>query len=116
MAMGRKLNNSARKNDKNHISSYVSSRPNWPPLTEIWGPWNEYPGRRSCARNQVTLYNFEQSDWFGINYHIGILVYRDKIKIDPLYPTVLTCIPGYEQARLERSSHGGGVAIYIKDM
>ena len=78
MAMGRKLNNSAKKNDKNHISSYVSSRPKWLPLTEIWGPWNEYPGRRSCARNQVTWYKLEQSDWFGIHYHIGILVYRDS--------------------------------------
>ena len=39
----------------------------------------------------------------------------NEIKIDPLYPKELTCIPGYEQVRLERSSHGGGVAIYIKD-
>ena len=81
MAMGRKLNNSARKNDKNQISSYVISRPKWQPSTEIWGPLDEYPGRRSCARNQVTWYNLEQSDWFGINYHIGILVYRDGIKL-----------------------------------
>ena len=77
MAMGRKLNNSARKNDKNQILSYVSSRPKWLPSTEIWGPLDEYPGRRSCARNQVTWYNLEQSDWHGINYHIGIVVYRD---------------------------------------
>ena len=79
MAMGRKLNNSTRKNDKNQISSYVSSRPKWLPTTEISGPWDEYPWRRSCARNQVTRYNLEQSDWFGINYHIGILVYIDDI-------------------------------------
>ena len=39
----------------------------------------------------------------------------NEIKIDPLYPKELTCIPGYEQVRLERSNHGGGVAIYIKD-
>ena len=39
----------------------------------------------------------------------------NEIKIDPLYPTELTCIPGYEQVRLERSNHGGVVAIYIKD-
>ena len=75
MAMGRKLNNSARKNDKHQISSYVISRPKWLPSTEIWGPLDEYPGRRSCARNQVTWYNLEQFDWVGINYHIGILVY-----------------------------------------
>ena len=37
----------------------------------------------------------------------------NEITIDPLYPKELTCIPGYEQVRLERSSHGGGVAIYI---
>ena len=82
MAMGRKLNNSARKNDTNQISSYVISRPKWLPSTEIWGPLDEYPGRRSCARNQVTWYNLEQSDWFGINYHIGILVYRDDKALD----------------------------------
>ena len=77
MAIRGKWNNSATKNDRNQISSYVSSRSKWPPLTEIWGPWDECPGRRSCARYQVTWYNFEQYDWFGINYHIGILVYRD---------------------------------------
>ena len=60
------------------MSSYVSGRPKWLPSTEIWGPWDKYPGRRSCRRNQVTWYKSEQSDWFGINYHIGILVYRDK--------------------------------------
>ena len=38
----------------------------------------------------------------------------NEIKIDPLYPKELTCIPGYEQVRLERSNHGDGVAIYIK--
>ena len=75
--MGRKLNNSAKKTYKNHISSYVSDRPKWLPSTDIWGPWDKYPGRRSCRRNQVTWYKSEQSDWFGINYHIGILVYRD---------------------------------------
>ena len=80
MAMGRKLNNSARKYAKNQISSYVSSRPKWLPSTEIWGPLDEYLGRRSCARNQVTWYNLEQSDWLGINYHIGILVYREELK------------------------------------
>ena len=77
MAMARKSNNSAKKNDKNQISFYVRSRPKWLPLTEIWGPWEECPGKRSCAHNQVTWYNLEQSDWFGINYHIGILVYSD---------------------------------------
>ena len=77
MAIRGKWNNSATKNDKNQISSYVSSRPKWLPSTEIWGPWDKYPGRRSCRRNQVTWYKSEQSDWFGINYHIGILVYRD---------------------------------------
>ena len=79
MAIRGKWNNPAKKNDKNQISSYVSSRPKWPPSTEMWGPWNKYPGRRSCVRYQVTWYNFEQSDWFGINYHIGILVYSDRL-------------------------------------
>ena len=84
MAMGRKLNNSAKKNDKNQISSYVISRHKWLPSTEIWGPLDEYSGRRSCARNQVTWYNLEQSDWFGINYHIVILVYRDNSPFNKL--------------------------------
>ena len=75
--MGRKLNNSAKKNYKNHISSYVSGRPKWLHSTEILGPWDKYLRRRSCRQNQVTWYKSEQSDWFGINYHIGILVYRD---------------------------------------
>ena len=75
--MGKKLNNSAKKTYKNQISSYVSDRPKWLPSTDIWGPWDKYPGRRSCRWNQVTWYKSEQSDWFGINYHIGILVYRD---------------------------------------
>jgi len=39
----------------------------------------------------------------------------NEIKIDPLYPKELTSIPGYNQVRLERSNHGGGVAIYIKE-
>ena len=78
MAIRGKWNNSAKKNDKNQISSYVSSRPKWLPSTEIWGPWDKYPGRRSCRRNQVTWYKSEQSDWFGIKYHIGILVYREE--------------------------------------
>ena len=30
------------------------------------------------GKKWVTWYKFEQSDWFGINYHIGILVYRDR--------------------------------------
>ena len=47
-------------------------------LNRNLGSWDEYPGRRSCARNHVTWYNLEQSDWFGINYHIGILVYSDS--------------------------------------
>ena len=61
------MNNLAKNNDKNHISSYASSRSKCLSLTKILGPWNEYPRRRSCARNQVTWYNLEQSDWFGIN-------------------------------------------------
>ena len=28
-------------------------------------------------RNRVMWYKSERSDWFGINYHIDILVYRD---------------------------------------
>ena len=49
---------------------------------------------------------------FQLGTHILAL---NKIKIDPLYPKELTCIPSYEQLRLERSNHGGGVDIYIKD-
>ena len=90
--MGRKLNNSAKKNYKNHISSYVSGRPKWLPSTEIWGPWDKYPGRRSCRRNQVTWYKSEQSDWFGINYHISILVYRD-LTDSPLTRATLLQLP-----------------------
>ena len=86
MAIRGKWNNSAKKNDKNQISCYVSSRPKWLPSTEIWGPWDKYPGRRSCRRNQVTWYKSEQSDWFGINHHIGILVYRDCRNREPVSP------------------------------
>ena len=59
--------------------------------------------------------HFDEINFLLIQLRIDILA-LNEIKIDPLYPTVLICIPGYEQARLERSSHGGGVAIYIKDM
>ena len=95
--MGRKLNNSAKKNYKNDISSYVSGRPTWLPSTEIWGAWDKYPGRRSCRRNQVTWYKSEQSDWFGINYHIGILVYRE------VFDSPLDACSPYPQSKLEIS-------------
>ena len=36
------------------------------------------------GRKWVTWYKFEQSDWFGINYHIGILVYSDSKLLDLL--------------------------------
>ena len=58
--------------------------------------------------------HFDEIKFLLIQLRIHILA-LNEIKSDPLYPTELTCIPGYEQVRLERSSHGGGVAIYIKD-
>ena len=53
---------------------------------------------------------------YGNMTQLGLhILALNETKIDPLYPKELTCIPGYEQVRLERSNHGGGVAIYIKD-
>ena len=31
------------------------------------------------GKKWVTWYKSERSDWFGINYHIGILVYSESI-------------------------------------
>lgn len=43
---------------------------------------------------------------------LGIHIFAlNEIKVDPLHPKDLTCIPGYEQGRLEKSNYGGGVAI-----
>ena len=33
------------------------------------------------GKKWVMWYKFEQSDWFGIKYHIGILVYSDHIHL-----------------------------------
>ena len=53
---------------------------------------------------------------YGNMTQLGLhILALNETKIDPLYPKELTCIPGYEQVRLERSNHGGGVAIYFKD-
>ena len=57
--------------------------------------------------------HFHEIKFLLIQFKIHILALNET-KIDPLYLTELTCIPGYEQVRLERSTHGGGVAIYIK--
>ena len=37
------------------------------------------------GKKWVTWYKFEQSDWFGINYHIGILVYSEIYTEDIVY-------------------------------
>ena len=58
--------------------------------------------------------HFDEIKFLLLQLGIHIMA-LNEIKIDPLYPKELTCIPGYEQVRLERSNHGGGVAIYIKD-
>ena len=38
-----------------------------------------------------------------------------ETKLDPHYPKELTSLPGYQQERLDRTSSGGGVSIYIRD-
>ena len=58
--------------------------------------------------------HFDEIKFLLLQLGIHIMA-LNEIKIDPLYPKELTCIPGYEQVRLERPNHGGGVAIYIKD-
>ena len=45
------------------------------------------------------------------NHDIHILA----TKLDPSYSTKLTRINGFEHERKDRTSNGGGVAIYIKD-
>ena len=39
----------------------------------------------------------------------------NETKLDPNYPKELTSLPGYQQERLDRTSSGGGVSIYIWD-
>ena len=39
----------------------------------------------------------------------------NEIKLDSNYPEEITSIPGYHQERQDRTSHGGGVSIYIRD-
>ena len=39
----------------------------------------------------------------------------NETKLDASIPKELTEISGYQQKRLERTCHGGGVAFYIRD-
>ena len=48
------------------------------------------------------------------NHDIHILA-TNETKLDPSYSTQLTRINGFEHERKDRTSNGGGVAIYIKD-
>ena len=48
------------------------------------------------------------------NHDIHILA-TNETKLDPSYSTQLTGINGFEHERMDRTSNGGGVAIYIKD-
>ena len=48
------------------------------------------------------------------DHDIHILPFNGT-KLDPSYFTQLTRINGFEQERKDRTSNGGGVAIYIKD-
>ena len=48
------------------------------------------------------------------NHDIHILA-ANETKLDPSYSTQLTRINGFEHERKDRTSNGGGVAIYIKD-
>ena len=48
----------------------------------------------------------------GLGIHILAL---NETKLDPEYPKELTKVSGYQQERLDRTCHGGGVSIYIRD-
>ena len=48
------------------------------------------------------------------NHDIHIIVINET-KLDPSYSTQLTRINGFEHERKDRTSNGGGVAVYIKD-
>ena len=39
----------------------------------------------------------------------------NETKLDPNCPKELTSLPGYQQERLDRTSSGGGVSIYVTD-
>ena len=39
----------------------------------------------------------------------------NETKLDPGYPKELTDVSGFQQERLDRTCHGGGVSIYIRD-
>ena len=78
-------------------------------------------------RNRVTWYKSEQSDWFGINYHIGILVYRecnlDVLAITEAHLSSKTedhelAIINYDMEWFDREEKqdkgGGGCLIYFK--
>ena len=47
---------------------------------------------------------------------VGIhILALNETKLDPNYPKELTSLPGYQQKRLDRTSSGCGVSIYIRD-
>ena len=48
------------------------------------------------------------------NHDIHIIAINET-KLDPNYSTQLTRINGFEHERKDRTSNGGGVAVYIKD-
>ena len=54
-------------------------------------------------------YKFEQSDWFGINYHIGILVYID-------FDSPLDACSPYPQSKLEISLGKTNVVTHRSSM
>ena len=51
-----------------------------------------------------------------LNRSLGIhILALNETKLDPNHPKELTSLPGYQQERLDRTSSGGGVSIYIRD-
>ena len=43
------------------------------------------------------------------------IIALNETKIGPEYPKALSKVSGYQQERLERNCHGGGVSIYIRN-
>ena len=39
----------------------------------------------------------------------------NETKLDNSVPKELTKVPGYQQIRLDRTCHGGGISIYVQD-
>ena len=58
--------------------------------------------------------HFDEVQSFIYDNGIHILALNET-KLPPEYPKELTKIEGYQQTRLDRTSSGGGVALYIKD-